>query len=82
MSRILEICHDGRESSFSITRISRSRLYGAKRRIPVDGQGNECSRASLTRDGMFILPYVESVLMFSQIINLLKFKSHSLYYYT
>ncbi len=56
MQRILEIGYEGRESSFSITRISRSKLYGSKRRIPVDGQGNECSRASLTRDGMFILP--------------------------
>jgi hypothetical protein len=56
MSRILEISYEGRESSFSITRISRSKLYGSKRRIPVDGQENECSKASLTRDGMYILP--------------------------
>jgi hypothetical protein len=56
MSRILEIGYEGRESSFSITRISRSKLYGSKRRMPVDGQGNECSRASLTRDGIHILP--------------------------
>ena len=55
MRRIVDIIYNDKESSFSITRISRSKLYGSKRRIPVDGHGNECSRASLTRDGMFIL---------------------------
>ena len=56
MPRIFEILHDGKESNFTVTKISRSKLYGSKHRIPVDGQGNECSRASLTRDGMYVLP--------------------------
>ena len=64
MRRILEITQEGNESSFSITRISRSRLYGTKRRISVDGAGNECSRASLTRDGMYILPNGGTALLY------------------
>jgi hypothetical protein len=31
-------------------------IYGSKRRIPIDPQGRECSLASLTEDGKFILP--------------------------
>ena len=56
MRRIVDVIYNDKESSFSITKICRSKLYGSKRRIPVDGHGNECSRASLTSDGMFILP--------------------------
>jgi hypothetical protein len=56
MKRILEIIYEGKESSFSITKISRSKLYGSIRRIPVDREGRECVRASLTRDGSHILP--------------------------
>jgi len=55
MQRILEITHDGKLSSFTVAKITRSKLYGSKRRIPIDGQGQECSRAALTRDGRFIL---------------------------
>ena len=56
MKRILEIAHEGKESSFTVTKIERSKLYGSKHRIPVDVHGRECSRASLTSDGLYILP--------------------------
>jgi hypothetical protein len=54
--RRCEIAHEGKESSFTVTKIERSKLYGSKHRIPVDVHGRECSRASLTRDGLYILP--------------------------
>jgi len=54
--RRFEIAHEGKESSFTVMKIERSKLYGSKHRIPVDVHGRECSRASLTRDGLYILP--------------------------
>ncbi len=56
MQRIFEILYEGKGSSFTVTKIARSKFYGSKQRIPVDAQGHECSRASLTRDGRYILP--------------------------
>lgn len=56
MPKTLEISYKGKESGFTLKRIERSKLYGSKRRLAVDGQGNECSRAALTRDGRYILP--------------------------
>ncbi len=56
MQRLLEILYDGKGSSFTVSKIARSKLYGSKQRIPVDGQGQECARAALTRDGVHILP--------------------------
>ena len=56
MQRAVEIRFEGQESSFKVTKIDRSKLYGLRRRIPVDAQGGKCSFASLTRDGRFILP--------------------------
>jgi hypothetical protein len=56
MRRILEIAYQGKESSFTVRKLKRSKLYGSKHRIPVDVHGRECSRASLTRDGLYILP--------------------------
>ncbi len=54
--KILEVLHDSKASSFMVTKINRSKLYGSKRRIAIDAQGQECARAGLTRDGMYILP--------------------------
>jgi hypothetical protein len=56
MRACLEFLHEGMTSSFEVTRIDRSRLYGSKRRIPVDAGGRECHPAALTRDGMHVLP--------------------------
>ena len=54
--KILEIIYDDKASSFTVGKISRSKLYGSKRRITLDVQGQECSRAALTQDGVHILP--------------------------
>ncbi len=64
MRRILEISYEGKGSSFTVSKIVRSKLYGSKRRIPVDGQGHECSRAALTRDGRHILPNGGSAMLY------------------
>lgn len=55
MSRELILALAGKLSSFALTKLDRSRLYGRKRRILVDPTGNECERAQLTIDGALIL---------------------------
>lgn len=56
MRRILEISYKNKGSSFTVTKINRSKIYGSKKRVPIDAGGGECSRAGLTRDGKYILP--------------------------
>jgi len=56
MQKIIEVVFNCKVSSFTVTRIDRSKLYGSKKRIAVDVEGHECSTAALTRDGKYILP--------------------------
>ena len=56
MERTLEVAWEGTASTFIVRKLSRATLYGAKRRVPVDGEGRECKAAALTRDGRFLLP--------------------------
>jgi len=64
MSRVIEVRFEGKESSFRVNRIERSKLYGSRRRIPIDPKGLECSLASLTEDGKFILPKGSTALLY------------------
>lgn len=41
--------------SFAPTRVDRSKIYGARKRIPVDTAGRPCVRAALTSDGSQLL---------------------------
>ena len=56
MGKIIEVAFNGKPSSFTVSKIDRSKLYGSKKRISVDAQGQECSSAALTRDGKYVLP--------------------------
>lgn len=56
MQQSMIIKFNDQESSFKPTKINRSKLYGSKRRIPIDAQGQKCSRAALTHDGVYVLP--------------------------
>jgi hypothetical protein len=64
MTRIIEINFQSKESTFRVNRIERSKLYGSRRRIPIDAHGRECSFASLTEDGRFILPKGSTALLY------------------
>ena len=55
MGRTINISFKGKESVFSIAKLSRSKLYGRKRRIPIDRDGNSCTRASLDVAGGILL---------------------------
>jgi len=56
MERTLEIACRGSTSRFMTRKLTRSTLYGRRRRVPVDAQGRECRAVALTRDGVFLLP--------------------------
>ena len=45
----------GKESSFDHSKVERSKLYGRRRRVALDNEGNTCIKASLTEDGSMII---------------------------
>jgi hypothetical protein len=45
----------GKEYSFDSARVDRAKLYGIRKRLPIDSKGNPCLRASLTLDGSNLL---------------------------
>ena len=67
MARSINVEWKGKESSFSFAKLDRSKLYGKKRRIPVDRDGHKCDLASidvatgtLLRSGMTAQGYFSS----------------------
>ncbi len=52
----LEIDFKGKVCQFSLSAIDRRVLYGDRRRIALDENGDECRSALLTKDGRFLLP--------------------------
>jgi hypothetical protein len=55
MAKSVVVAMHGKVSSFHIEKLDRSRLYGKRRRVPIDGEGRLCTRAALTSDGAVLL---------------------------
>jgi hypothetical protein len=55
MAKPIVVSHMGAESSFQLSKLERQKLYGSRRRIPVDASGEPCTRAALTDDGMVLI---------------------------
>ncbi len=55
MAKPIIVTLDGAESSFEHAKLERSRLYGARRRLPLDQTGQPCQKAALTTDGLYLL---------------------------
>ncbi|MCO4771534.1 MAG: hypothetical protein KDA24_15990 [Deltaproteobacteria bacterium] len=55
MAKPIVVTFEGEESAFSIQKVSRSRLYGSRQRVPLDPTGSRCRRAALTDDGSLLL---------------------------
>lgn len=55
MAKPIVVALDGVESSFDHAKLERSRLYGARRRLPLDQTGQPCIKAALTADGLYLL---------------------------
>jgi hypothetical protein len=55
MAKPIIVTLDGAESSFDHGKVERSKLYGARKRIPLDMEGNPCIKSSLTADALYLL---------------------------
>jgi hypothetical protein len=55
MAKTINITFQGGSAAFAYKPIDRSVLYGKRRRVHFDGQGNECSKASLLSDGSLLI---------------------------
>ncbi len=55
MAKPITLVFEGTESSFDHTKLDRARLYGARKRIPLDQAGQPCVKAALTIDGLYLL---------------------------
>ena len=52
MAKPIIVTRDAHASQFQLKRIDRSKLYGKRRRIPLDPAGMPCARAAITEDGV------------------------------
>lgn len=55
MARSIAVRWNGSESTFGLKSLDRAAIYGKRRRVALDENGNPCSRASLLDDGSMIL---------------------------
>jgi len=55
MAKPLVVYHNNADVSFNLTRLERSKIYGSKKRVVLDSNGDVCTRAALTLDGALLL---------------------------
>ena len=55
MAKPIVLTYEGVQSSFDHAKLDRARLYGARKRIPLDQDGQTCVKAALTIDGLYLL---------------------------
>ena len=50
MAKPIVVRFEGAESRFDFAKLERKKLYGSRRRMPLDAAGEPCKRAALTDD--------------------------------
>ena len=55
MAKPVILTSGNKQYSFDVTRIDRAKLYGVRKRLPLDANGQLCTKASLTLDGENLL---------------------------
>lgn len=55
MARTIVVTYRGEDSSFGFSKLDRSKLYGSRRRLVLDRDGEPCRRAELTEDGSAVI---------------------------
>lgn len=55
MAKTINISYKGESAVFGYKPIDRGVLYGKRRRVPFDSEGNECAKASLLEDGSLLI---------------------------
>ncbi|MSQ03163.1 MAG: hypothetical protein EXR71_14950 [Myxococcales bacterium] len=56
MARALVFTLGGEVSRFGLSKHSREKVYGVRKRVVVVGAGRECDRGLLSEDGSMLLP--------------------------
>jgi len=51
MAKPVILNFDGESASFTPTKVDRTKIYGARKRIAIDAAGATCTKAALTIDG-------------------------------
>ena len=55
MARQIVLTYEGADLAFEFAAVDRAKLYGKRRRVPMDRDGQPCTRASLARDGSVLV---------------------------
>jgi hypothetical protein len=55
MAREIVVTLGEATSSFAFAKVDRSKLYGRRRRVPLDPEGNACEKGGLTSDGALLI---------------------------
>ena len=55
MARQIVLQFDGADVAFDVSSVDREKLYGKRRRVPLDRDKQPCTRAALTRDGSVLI---------------------------
>ena len=55
MAKPIIVSLNGTESAFDHAKVERKRLYGERRRVPLDADGEPCLKSALTADGQYLL---------------------------
>ena len=55
MAKLIQIKFNGEEAQFSHKKVDRSKLYGSRKRIPLDPLGENCLRCELNDDGSTLI---------------------------
>ena len=55
MAKTINISYKGESAAFAYKPIDRGALYGKRRRVAFDEEGNECAKASLLADGSLLI---------------------------
>ena len=55
MAKPLIVSFGGVTASFPVTLVDRSKIYGSKKRVAIDAQGRDCTRAALSSDGATLI---------------------------
>mgnify|MGYP001331914695 FL=1 len=55
MAKLILINYQGEEAQFSHKKVDRSKLYGSRKRIPLDPSGENCLRCELSDDGSILI---------------------------
>lgn len=55
MAREIVVSRDGKVSTFAMSKVDRSKLYGKRRRLHLGPDGEVCTRAALTEDGSMLV---------------------------